>query len=750
MIKMSNKKLIRILKILSFILCLSVTTSTLTSCSSDNEYGVMTINRVESRNTISNLSENKEIHYSKSKSSFTQKVASSGLIDLYIDPETNSIGIYDTSLDQFWTALPLLDGLTQGEKKLSEASMVSIKVIGGTDIYELNSQDNSLEYGKASYSLTENGALFTFDIFPDKKTAEKSKYSKTDIGFRINVDVTLKDGSMIVNSFFENITGNDEAKIESIDILNYFGAYNDTKENDFMLVPDGCGAIIKTSVYDESFENLSFAVYGNDPSISDSADSTATIPAFGIKHGKSAFISLIQKGDAVATIKAEKAKTLSEYNRIYTSFTITPVVYENNTLYISKKQTVEDMSLCYRFLSGNNATYAGLASACREQLIRNSVLSTKTAETDNYLPFFLTVSGAGTKKTNAFQHTSALTTFEQAQDMLSRMKSKGINNINLRYCGIFGGGVNSRDINSANILNRLGGEKELNNLYNYISAQKMSLFIDINLLSSSSGFTSENAVNLNKKSGKYTPQVSVDDFMGTKISERKYRKTDTLNKTVINVLSKFRDYSFSGFSLNDVGSLLYSDFSDSGFLRQEAAEIIKSSISTLSTGKKTMAVFGNFYMLKNIDSIINLPLSAKAANSGAYISVPFVQLVLHGIVNYAGEPINTRSNPEETLLKHIEYGACPHFSWNYNSRGIEENDLYFYDNTINYAAEFYTTSNELLNDLRDARITDHYEVQDGVFCTEYDTGTMIYVNYTDTDCPIHGIVVEASGFFRVN
>lgn len=750
MIKMQNRNKTRFFKFLSFVLCLSIISATFSACSTVDSHGILTINKVETRNTISNLSENKEIHYSKSKSSFTQKATASGLIELYVDPETNSLAVYDTSLDQFWTALPLLDSLTQGEKMLSEASMVSVKVIGGTDIYELNSQDNSVEYNKASYSLTENGALFIFDIFPDKKTAEKEKLSKNDIGFRINIDVSLKDGSMIVNSSHENITGNPDARIESIDILNYFGAYNDTKESDFILVPDGCGAIIKTSVYDESFEDLSFAVYGNDPSISAAANSTATIPAFGVKHGNSSFISLIQKGDAVATIKAEKAKTLSEYNRIYTSFLITPVIYENNTLYISKKQTVEDISLCYRFLSGNNATYAGLASACREQLIRNSVLSTKTTETGSYLPFFLTVSGAGIKKTNVFQYTSTLTTFEQAQDMLSRMKSKGINNINLRYCGIFGGGVNSRDINSANTLTRLGGEKELNNLYDYISAQKMNLFIDINLLSSSSGFTSENAINLNKKSGEYMPEISADDFMGTKISDRKYRKTDSLKETVINVLSKFRDYSFSGFSLNDVGSLLYSDYSDSGYLRQESAENIKSSIATLSTGRKTMAVFGNFYMLKNIDSVINLPITAKAANSGAYVSVPFVQLILHGIVDYSGEPINTRNNPEETMLKHIEYGACPHFSWNYNSRGIEENDLYYYDNSINYAAEFYAQANELLKDLRDARITDHYEVQDGVFCTEYDTGTMIYVNYTDTDCQIHGIVVDAGGYFRVN
>ncbi|MBQ4604348.1 MAG: hypothetical protein IJB16_07070, partial [Clostridia bacterium] len=79
-----------------------------------------------------------------------------------------------------------------------------------------------------------------------------------------------------------------------------------------------------------------------------------------------------------------------------------------------------------------------------------------------------------------------------------------------------------------------------------------------------------------------------------------------------------------------------------------------------------------------------------------------------------------------------------------------EDDRFYYDNTINAAAEFYTEANEALNDLRDARITDHYEVEDGIFCTEYDTGARIYVNYTNTDFSVLGVVVEARNFLRVN
>lgn len=747
----SNKSNRIFFRVISAVLCLCICIGALCSCSKKEEAGVKTVKSVSSRNTISSPSGDATIHYSKSSKSFGTKAAASGLIELYVDPETNTFCVFETTKGKLWSVLPLLDGVASGEDLVSNASMVSLQIIGGTDVYLLNSQDNSVAYGKASHSLIENGVVFVFDIFPDAATAKKVKYEKTDIGFRITLTATLVDGSMNITASHANITGNPDAYIESIDLLNYFGAYNDSGIEDFLLVPDGSGAVIKTAIYDESFENLSFAVYGDDPSVQSETSGSAIIPAFGIKHGDSAFVSLIQKGDAVATINACKAKTLSEYNSVYPAFRITPVIYEDQTLYISKSSAASEISLCYRFLSGNNATYSGLASACREQLIRNSVLSTKTVEVDDYLPFFLTLTGAAKKTAGPIRFLSTLTDFEQAKDMLTRMKNKGINDINIRYSGIFSGGLDSKDIDGASILMRLGGTEKLSELYEYVTTQKMSLYLDVNLLSSSTGFSSGNALNITKTNSSYVPASALSEHLETELSSREFRSLGKLSKLIASVLSDTRYYGFTGYCINDVGSVLYSDFSSNGLLRDAAADAIAAAIAPLSTDHATMADNGNFYMLKNVDSVINIPINSTVSQSGAYFSVPFVQLVLHGIVDYSGYPINTSINLNETLLKYIEYGACPHFEWNYKSlSGQTKNDPFYYDNTINAAAEFYAQANETLNDLRDARMTDHYEVDDGVFCTEYDTGSMIYVNYTNNDYSTLGVVVEARSFLRVN
>ena len=746
---MTNKSTIK--RIISALLCAVILAGVFSSCSRKEQPGVNVLRSVAARNTMTTPSQNVDVHFSKNAESFGEAVASSGLIELLVDEETFSFAVRENNQQKLWSALPLLEE-TEADKITSfDASMVSLRVSGGSDIYNLNSQDNSVAFGTASVSKTENGAIFSYKIFADEKTAQKQTFDKTDIGFEIIMKVILKDGSMNVSCTHSNLTGNANAFIESMEILNSFGAYNDTNSGDFLLVPDGCGAVINTAIYDEAFESLSFDVYGSDPSAPTESSGSAIIPAFGIKHGKSALAAIIEKGDAVASINAKKATAANEYNTVYPSFCITPINYEDENLYISKSSTVQEIALCYRFLSGNNATYAGISSACREQLIRNSVLSTRTVEPDGYLPFYLTLTGAATKSFGPIRYLSTLTTFEQASDMLVRMKSKGINSINVRYAGIFSGGLDSKDVVGTSVLRRLGGTDKLEELYDYMSSQKMNLFLDINLVSSASGFSGASATDIRKENSSYSPQSTLSDYLNETMAEREFRSLGKIKKVVAQVLADTRYYGFSGYCLNDIGSVLYSDFSSNGLLREAASETVSSAIVPLSTGHSTMAVGGNFFMLKSLNSVVNIPLETAVAESGAYIAVPFVQLVLHGIVDYAGTPINTGVNLEETLLKYIEFGACPHFEWNYEPiKGKSENDVFYYDNTINAAAEFYTEATEALNDLRDARITDHYEVSDGVYCTEYDTGARIYVNYTNDDFSTLGVVVEARNFLRVN
>ncbi len=732
MTKSSKKRIPFLLTALCLTVCI-----TLSSCGFSSAGSVSVIRKVATRNEISVPGTgNEKLHYSSGTDKLKKTGVSSGFIDLYIDEEKCAPAVYDNSADMMWSALPEAPSVGENEEvPPCSASVVSLRIIGGTDVYLLNSQDNSVAYGTASAEKSDKGYKFTYNIFDSAENASAKKHDKSSVGFAVTLDVTLADGNMTVDCKYKNLTGNKDAFIENIEILNSFGAYDDTDSENFLLVPDGCGAVINTAVYDESFESLSFAVYGDDPGIPDENSGTAPVPAFGIGRGNAAFAALIEKGDAVSRINADKSKGEGSFNRVYSCVNITPCVYEDDKLYISDKPTTDEVKLCYRFLSGINASYSGMASAIREQLIRNSVLTPGSITPTEHLPFYLTLNGIEYRKgLFGIKSPKVLTDFDQAHDMLVRMKNKGISNVTVRYNSAGTGGPDSADITRSEVLPELGGNKGLKELYAYISDQNMSLFMKANILTSAEDF---------KKSG------ARDIFNGKVKGEAGFfRDLSGLADVALKVLTVMKNLPVTGICISDAGQYLYSDFSGKGLLRQEASDLLHEKISRLSTTGEIMVEHCNFNVLKNASRIIDIPLTTTVSKSGSYIPVPFIQLILHGICDYAGHPINTGKNTKETLLKYIEYGASPHYEWNYVADDKNESDIRYYDNTINGAAEYYAAADEALNDLRDARMTNHYRAEDGVYCTEYDNGARIIVNYTDSSCNVLGAVVPARSFLR--
>lgn len=708
-------------------------------------------------NTISDVSENYEIHCSREDNLKAHPVLSSGFIELAVDTENCSFSIKhkdETSGgDYYWSALPVLAEGKYAGKDTKDASVVSIEVLGGTDLYSLNSQDNSVEYKKAFYDLIDNGAVFTYNIYANKETADKPVLSESDIAFSVRLTVTLSDGSMYVNCEHKNLSGNKNAKITKINILNWFGAYNTSDNDDFLFVPDGCGAVIKTAVKDDSFEKLTFSVYGSDISVNSNAGNVALFPAYGMKHSSRAFVALITKGDSVAEIYADKATSGNKYNTVSSGFNITPYIYDGKTLTVSRNSYPDSggIEICYRFLSGSNADCSGLASACREQLIRNSVISTRSIRNSGVLPFNLSVIATGYASfKDVFTIPVSVTDTEQASDMVTRMKNKGINNINLRYIGAFSGGINQKDISNSSLLRKLGSKNDFRDLYTYIDTQNMNLFLDINLLEASNGLSKrEKAVSIYGKHLENSVENPFAQFSPADHFSKEYRAPSTLPELTEKILINTRNCSFSGFCLNDIGSLLYSDFSTDGYDRATVRQLITQAVTPLTTNKTTMVDTGNIYMLKNADIVVNMPLSTQVTPTGAYEAVPFLQMLVHGTVDYSGEPINLSVNSEETMLKYIEYGACPHFEWGYNPLD-EKDEKYYYDGWVNTASEFYEKANSVLYDLRSVRITEHSMVSDGVFLTQYENGSMIYVNYTDKDYTVSGVVVGSRDFERIN
>lgn len=666
-----------------------------------------------------------------------KKVASSGLLELYIDEKNFAITVKETTTQKIWLSMPY--------ENTQNSSIVSIKVNSSNGSYYLNSQDNSVAFGSTTYEINDNGIEVYYNFALNSKDAnlDYKELSKGALKISLSISYILTDGNFYAKINCKDIEISKGYYIEDIDLLNYFGASYESLVDDYFMLPDGSGALMHLHKEDANTSNIILPIYGSDYGTNDMQQNANVImPIFGVKQGENAFAAIIEYGDALTTVNAYRRNN-GEPARVGASFKIAPSISTGNQMHISQPYTGQ-ISLCYRFVTGKSANYSGMATAAREQFIRAGTLSTRKVEAVGEMPFNLTLYGA-VNKNNGF--TARLTKLDQAQDLISILKARGIDNINLRYKALLSGGIAQKDIANADILRVLGGKKALNELYSFMSRQKLELYLDINLLTAGGirGFIgSQSAKRINGNNISFRIENLLYPYVGAENFYTEALSLDKLEEKVIALLTNARKYSIGGFCINDAGYFLYSDFS-TYMNRQKAKELIAKQTASLSTEKKLMVDTGNFYTLKNADVIVNMPFSTHYPANEAYQPIPFAQIILHGIVEYSGKAINTHGESKINMLKYIEYGAVPSYEWVFDN-----NSTYYYNNKLNQALEFYELSEEILGDLRDARITSNYSVEFNVRCTQYDTGAIIYVNYNNYPVNINDIIIEPMSCIRVN
>lgn len=689
-------------------------------------------------------------------------VAKSGLIELYFDSTTYSVSVCDTNTGTVWASLP--DAAQ--EDTTAASAVLTVQVSDGKTLYTLNAQDNAVAFGSALFRPTENGIQLTFDMALNSETAN-STFEAVPAGelyVSVTVVYTLEDGAMRAKVNCGEMLVSQGYTVESIALMDWFGARAQAAEGDYIFVPDGCGAIeeIATAAA-QDVPVRTFLTYGADAALAQStetADGTvvaanALIPAYGMKCGESAFLALIENGDAISSVQEYRRSSTQAYDRVGAAFRITDVLLTGEageqTWYAGNSYN-GTIGICYRFLSNKNAGYSGMAAACRELLIRNGVLSTKTVAESEYLPFVLTVDAAAANRNP--NNGGLLTDYSQMQELLSLMKAKSINNIFLRYNGLLEGASSQQLLEDSDLLDKLGNKKELEALTNYVTTQQFTLYLNLNILSfgrRSVSPWSYAATDLSGKSISFTEENPFVGFAGEETHKRYLLRLSRVEENVTDFIADIRAYNFGGYCIDDAGSMLYTDYHADVVSRTSATNLLQAQASTISAGHKLMVDTGNMYMLKNADVVSNLPGAASYAQTETYSAVPFVQMVLHGVVEYAQAPANLSENSEQAFLKSLEYGALPSYTWTFSKTDVEAIDaVYNYENQITTASEQYATANSVLHDLRAARMTAHEKVQDGVYRTEYNNSIVLYFNYTDAPVTVNSITVQPMSCLRVN
>lgn len=713
------------------------------SCSFSSETVKQKIGTLETVETT--YSETKQHTLDASNLIFVTKT---GLIELYLDTTSFGVSVREVNTGKYWNALPVA-GVADHKAAVLEAT-----VLKDGKRYKLNTQDNSVAFGSASFKPKENGVLVTYDLALDEATANSAFESlpQDALYVSLTVNYTLIDGAMYVSLNCNEMLCSAGCTVESVELLPYFGATAEDNAKDYLFLPDGSGAIsYLTAPKEEEAPVKTFVPYGPDAAVFQNMENKkpSTLAAFGMKSGESAFAALVEGGDTVSEIVAHSKTADEPFYRVGTKFMVQDVAYKGKTgkqtQYLGNRHGGE-VKICYRFLSHNNASYTGMATACRELLIRRGLLSTKPITETEYLPFLLTAQASAPKSvTNG---AKILTDFTELEELLSLMKAKSINHVLVRYNGALDGSLKQKELGRSDLLGGLGNEKDLDALQQYVKTQQFSLFLNVNLLSFPK--TSQSAKTLTSDVMRTSESNPFAAYSGKETLSKKFLSLDKVASGVEEFVNGESDAKFGGYCIDDAGSLLYSDYRDA-YSRLKAADLLSKQASTLSAGHKLMVDTGNVYLLKNADVIADLPSTCGYPETENYVGVPFLQMIFHGTLDYAHTAFNLEENPDKAFLKSMEYGAVPSYTWYFKKTDNEGLDaVYHYEKQIGAAAKNYEKANEALKDLRDARMTGHGKVQNGVYFTEYNNSTLLYFNYNETPVTVNSITIEPMSFLRIN
>lgn len=564
-------------------------------------------------------------------------------------------------------------------------------------------------------------------------------------------------------------------KILYLEPMKFFGA-GSKNDSGYLFVPSGSGGLIDFNNGKTGEDLYMQPVYGDDPALGNTTRTQVTepvrMPVFGIKRNDDAVFACITQGESAATLLAGVSGKTNSYNYVYPRFTLrsTSKIDISQTSGSDSAMTIVEnnvdrgnMTVTYCFLSRQDADYSGMARYYRQMLTQNGTLKRLTQMDGT--PFYLDIVGAVEKKEFAvgfpYRGTVSMTTYRQAEEILSELRKNGVRDVQMRYLGWFNKGINNDIPSSVKPVGSLGGTGDLLGLNSALESFGGHLFPDVAFqhISDQSHFYWES-----KESARYLDQWSVEttDYdraklhMGTLYESGVYDivSPNTLPGVVDQFLPGYEKIGVKGLSVRDLGDVLTSDKRKAYPISRDASKFITGDqLNKLRRNFRLMVSGGNAYALPYASSLVNVP---DTGNQFYLLdeTIPFYEMVVHGSVDYSGQATNLVEGYDSgtQLLHLLEYGMAPHYIMSYqNSSELADtpsDSLYSTDYRVwlGDAAATYQKVGKIYADLRTHYIDRYVIHEKGVYETVFDNGVSIYVNYTDRPVTVGSVTVEAKGY----
>ena len=658
-------------------------------------------------------------------------IAHSETIGMKYDTLYNSVIIYDhlsgetlcsTAVDEIYYGEEIKNNLTRN-------GIQQLITIAYTDYNNISAVATDTDGNcKKVIRLIENGIRFDF------------YFEKAEI--QLSMELTLADDQLRVSIPADSLIENGNYGVTRIDVLPMLGAVN-REEEGYFFFPDGCGALYQFGEYMGVQKTISMDVYDSMSTEIDgeegieSNQSNVCLPVFGISLTQSGLFANIVSGAEDCSINLASAEGAYAVNRIYPSVRVRkqyPLKTASGEEVYAYQRTayVSDFEIIYSFL-WEDTSYSAMANIYREYLTENNLLAKNASDSVMALDFLMGVNKDGMLGGKDV----LLTTFGDVENILEDINAdQKYPTKTILYGWQKGGYYNYPSGNT--FLKNIGSENELSQLCRDYDIYLMNNYI--NARAGNSGFSKQTDV--------------IYSISGSPVTD--YKETYYLLNPLTQ-LDRFRDdlelvqKMNAGIVLEGVGKVLYEDFDSKNRLtRYGYTEAVNTYLS--EAGEKTKVCTDGYmsYFAESPDYVINLP--DDTSNKFVwYKEVPFLQMVLHGSVDYSASlPGNLSSDFTKTKLRWIEYGYMPTFmlSGGRDSLLGTDYDLLFssdyghWKETITQVAEEFS---QKLSDVKGEYMVSH-ESEDDVAIIKYANGETIIVNYNDRPIEVSGTTIPANDY----
>lgn len=590
--------------------------------------------------------------------------------------------------------------------------------------------------------------------------------------FHLVVYYELDGDQLLVRIPTAEIYYNPDFPMETLRVLPNFGR---PEESGYYLLPDGSGSVMEFRNGKNNLQEYDVNIYGADRSISYSEttfkNKVAVFPIFGCAvDSGNGFLAVMEEGDALASVTAAPGDA-SVPPYAYASFTVlqraqisTFSTNENtNSYFITHQASVYggDYRMRYYFLTGEEASYSGMAGRYRQVLMKDR--QPLEAET---MPLYVHLLGEVDIEKNVLGVTIKdqllLTSFQEAKTIVGELKAQGVGAMQVILTGYLNGGYRQGYLKKASLSKAAGGGDSLRELAEYLTQEGVAYAVDADIQYAYvkglfGGVSSRETVRLlSRQPGTLYPANPAYFYADTAKTPAYILNGAGIEKSTTGLISLLADEGITGVSLRSVGRDINGDYHEKRetdrqdslryLLEQTAVIRERTDNLVLSTG---IAPFTKF-----ADSLLDLPLSSCNYDITDY-SVPFTAMVLSGYVRYTGGSSNLDFSDQSDRLRLLETGAAPACTLcAENGDQLRSSDFTeFY--AIEYAyvgeriKEDYRYVAEAVGDCWGQPILGHTRLADNVYETVYANGVHILVNYNTYDVTLSdGRSVGACDYLR--